>query len=108
MKNKLTEELRNEISTYLMEVKSDIENYLAWALGEVERAPDAARAAEVVEDAMHRLTTISYYLATFFEDAEPSSVLMDLTAEVSEEHAEESPYHLGRQLFADPPNRTRH
>jgi hypothetical protein len=52
--------------------------------------------------------TIAYYLATFFEDADPSLILADLASEVSEEHGAETNFLSGRSAMADPPNRTRH
>lgn len=108
MKSKMPEELRDEISTYLAEVKDDLENYLAWAKSEMSMGPDPERAAEVVEDTIFRLMTISYYLATFFEDADPSYVLSDIVMEVSEEQGTEPNFVSGRSLTDDPPNRTRH
>lgn len=64
MKNKMPDELKSEITTYLTEVKADLENYLVWAMSEITMGTDSGKAAEVVEDAIHRLMTISYYLAT--------------------------------------------
>ncbi len=108
MKNKMPDELKKEITTYLTEVKADLENYLTWAMSEVSMGGDTAKAAEVVEDTIHRLMTIAYYLATFFEDADPSLILADLASEVSEEHGAETNFLSGRTAMADPPNRTRH
>ena len=108
MKTKMPDELRDEISTYLAEIKDDLENYLAWANSEIKMGPDPERAAEVVEDAIFRLMTISYYLATFFEDTDPSHVLSDIVMEVSEEQGTEPNFVSGRTFADDPPNRTRH
>lgn len=108
MKSKMPEELKNEITTYLTEVKADLENYLTWAMSEVSMGTDTEKAAEVVEDTIHRLMTITYYLATFFEDADPSLILSDLASEVSEEHGADPNFLSGRTPMADPPNRTRH
>lgn len=69
---------------------------------------DSGKAAEVVEDAIHRLMTISYYLATFFEDADPSHILSDIASEISEEHSADPNFFTNRPTSADPPNRTRH
>lgn len=108
MKNKMPDELKNEITTYLTEVKEDLENYLSWAISEVSMGSDSSKAAEVVEDTIHRLLTIAYYLATFFEDADPSLILADLASEVTEEHGTDPNFLSGRSVLADPPNRTRH
>jgi len=108
LKNKMPDELKNEITTYLTEVKADLENYLTWAMSEVSMGTDTGKAAEVVEDTIHRLMTIAYYLATFFEDADPSLILADLASEVSEEHGTDLNFFSGRTTMADPPNRTRH
>jgi hypothetical protein len=108
LKSKMPDELRDEITTYLTEVKDDLENYLIWANSEINMGNDSDRAAEVVEDTIHRLMTISYYLATFFEDADPSQILSDIVTEVSEEHGTENNFLSGRVNIADPPNRTRH
>ena len=48
MKNKFPEELKEEITTYLAEIKVDLENYLAWVMEEVNSANYNLRAAEVV------------------------------------------------------------
>jgi hypothetical protein len=61
LKNKMPDELKKEITTYLTEVKADLENYLTWAMSEVSMGGDTAKAAEVVEDTIHRLMTIAYY-----------------------------------------------
>lgn len=108
MKSKMPDELRDEITTYLTEVKDDLENYLIWANSEINMGNDSDRAAEVVENTIHRLMTISYYLATFFEDVDPSQILSDIVTEVSEEHGTENNFLSGRVNIADPPNRTRH
>ena len=108
MKSKMPDELRDEITTYLTEVKDDLENYLIWANSEINMGSDSDRAAEVVEDTIHRLMTISFYLATFFEDADPSHILADIVTEVSEEQDTENNFLSGRINMADPPNRTRH
>jgi hypothetical protein len=108
LKNKMPDELKNEITTYLTEVKADLDNYLTWAMSEVSMGSDTGKAAEVVEDTIHRLMTIAYYLATFFEDADPSLILADLASEVSEEHGTDPNFLSGRNAMADPPNRTRH
>ena len=108
MKSKMPDELKNEITTYLTEVKADLENYLTWAMSEVSMGTDTGKAAEVVEDTIHRLMTIAYYLATFFEDADPSLILADLASEVSEEQGTDPNFLSGRTAVADPPNRTRH
>jgi hypothetical protein len=108
MKNKFPEELREEITTYLAEIKVDLESYLAWVMEEVNSANYNLRAAEVVEDTMHRLMTVSYYLATFFEDAEPAHVLFDLVSEISEEQGKDHPAQTGSTVFTDTFNRTRH
>ncbi len=104
----MPDELKNEIMTYLTEVKADLENYLTWAMSEVSMGNDPGKAAEVVEDTIHRFMTIAYYLATFFEDADPSHILADLAMEVSEEHGTDPNFLSGRSPVADPPNRTRH
>lgn len=108
MKSKMPDDLKDEITTYLAEIKDDLENYLAWANSEINMGPDSDRAAEVVEDTIFRLMTISYYLATFFEDADPSQVLSDIVMEVSEEQGTEPNFVSGRNCLDDPPNRTRH
>jgi hypothetical protein len=108
LKSKMPEELRDEITTYLTEVKDDLETYLIWANSEINMGSDSDRAAEVVEDTILRLMTISYYLATFFEDADPSQILSDIATEVSEEHGPDNNFLSGRLNIADPPNRTRH
>jgi hypothetical protein len=108
VKNKMPDELKNEITTYLAEVKTDLENYLAWANSEISMGSDTGKAAEVIEDAIHRLMTIAYYLATFFEDADPSHILADLATEVAEEQGMDPNFLSARATSADPPNRTRH
>jgi hypothetical protein len=108
LKSKMPDELREEITTYLTEVKDDLETYLVWANSEINMGTDSDRAAEVVEDTIYRLMTISYYLATFFEDADPSHILADIATEVSEEQGTENNFISGRINNADPPNRTRH
>ncbi len=108
MKNKFPEELKEEITTYLAEIKVDLENYLAWVMEEINSANYNLRAAEMVEDTMHRLMTVSYYLATFFEDAEPAHVLFDLVADISEEQGKDHPAQAGNMLLTDAFNRTRH
>lgn|GEM_PF-4816282 len=108
MKSKMPDELRDEINAYLSEVKDDLEHYLTWANSEIKLDPDAERAADVVEDTIFRLMTISYYLATFFEDSDPSLVLSDILMEVSEEQGSEPNFVSGRSFADDPPNRTRH
>jgi len=104
----MPDELREEITTYLTEVKDDLENYLVWANSEINLGTDSDRAAEVVEDTIYRLMTISYYLATFFEDADPSHILADIVTEVAEEQGAEPNFISGRNSIDDPPNRTRH
>jgi hypothetical protein len=108
LKSKMPDELRDEITTYLTEVRGDLENYLAWANSEINMGNDSDRAAEVVEDTIHRLMTIAYYLATFFEDADPTNILADIVTEVSDEQGTENNFLSGRINMADPPNRTRH
>jgi hypothetical protein len=40
----MPDELKNEITTYLAEVKTDLENYLAWANSEISMgSPDDHR-----------------------------------------------------------------
>jgi hypothetical protein len=108
LKSRMPEELREEITTYLNEVKDNLENYLTWATSEITMGDDPDRAAEVVEDTIHRLMTISFYLATFFEDADPSHILADIVSEVSEEQTTDTNFVSGRINIVDPPNRTRH
>jgi hypothetical protein len=52
--------------------------------------------------------TITYYLATFFEDADPSHVIYDMASEVADEHNNDAPLLSGMSSVIDPPNRTRH
>jgi hypothetical protein len=108
LKSKMPDDLREEITTYLTEVKDDLENYLAWANSEINLGSDSDRAAEVVEDTIYRLMTISYYLATFFEDSDPSHILADIVTDVAEEQGTEPNFISGRNSLDDPPNRTRH
>ncbi len=108
MKIKLPEDLKNELTTYLSEVKADLENYLTWATGELNMTNTPDKASEVIEDAMHRLMTISFYLATFFENVDPSQLFMDLASEVTDEQDGEMPLLSGISPLIDPPNRTRH
>ena len=108
MKDKFQEELTDEISNYLAEVKSDLDKYFNWALGEINVSDNAIRSAEVVEDAIHRLMTIAYYLATFFENDDPAYVLHDLAGEISEEQNKEPSLQPGRIFSLDAVNRTRH
>ena len=100
--------LKDEITTYLSEIKADIENYLTWAMNEVSSSDTTNRAAEIVEDTMYRLMTISFYLATFFDNAEPSHVLYDLASEISEDQGKEPAVDQGRIPNSDLFNRTRH
>ena len=108
MKDKFQEELANEISTYLAEVKTDLDKYFNWAMGEVNVSDNAIRSAEIVEDAIYRLMTISFYLATFFETDEPAHVLYDLASEISEGQSKEPSLQPGRLFSLDMANRTRH
>ncbi|HDL52437.1 MAG TPA: hypothetical protein ENH32_00490 [Proteobacteria bacterium] len=108
MKDKFQEELANEISTYLAEVKTDLDKYFSWAMGEVNVSDNPLRSAEIVEDAIYRLMTISYYLATFFENDEPAHILSDLAGEISEEQNREPSLQPGRIFSLDALNRTRH
>src|SRR5512138_1710462 len=102
------DELRDEITSYLEEVRSDLDQYLAWSAEEVRGTTEVARGSEIIEDAIHRLLLISYYLATFFEDTEPSQLLADITNQVMEEQAREEAKSNGKLFYADPSNRTRH
>jgi hypothetical protein len=108
LNSKLPEELKNEITTYLTEIKTDLENYLTWAMSELSVSDTPEKASEVVEDTMHRLMTITYYLATFFEDADPSHVIYDMASEVADEQSNDAPLLSGMSSIIDPPNRTRH
>jgi hypothetical protein len=94
----MPDELKKEITTYLTEVKADLENYLTWAMSEVSMGGDTAKAAEVVEDTIHRLMTIAYYPRT---PIRPSS---------SPTWHQRSPKNMGRKRTsfpAGPPWRTR-
>ncbi|MFV2081396.1 MAG: hypothetical protein ACC669_05980 [bacterium] len=108
MKNKLAKDFRNEISTYLNEIKSDLETYIGWAIIEIDSTDKVMRAAEVLEDAIHRLLTISFYLATFFDDADPSQILYELASEISTDHTKEMSELINGMLIPDPPSRTKH
>ena len=77
-------------------------------LGERATADTSLQAAEVVEDAMHRLLTVVYQMATLFEDSEPAHILHDLVSEISEDQSAELSPSSGRPLIDDPANRTRH
>ncbi len=108
MKNKLAIDLRYEISEYLNEIKSDLETYMGWAITEIDSTDRVMKAAEVLEDAIHRLLTISFYLATFFDEADPSQILYDLASEISTDHTQEVSEVVNGMLIPDPPSRTRH
>ncbi|UCF31603.1 MAG: hypothetical protein JSV26_04100 [bacterium] len=108
MKNWIDDELRDEITTYLCDIKTDMESYLTWAISEIGTAETGAKAAEVVEDAMHRIMTMAFYMATLFEDSEPAHILHDLASEISEEQSREPSLSAGRPVIDDPANRTRH
>lgn len=101
------QELKDEIISYLEEVRSDLDQYIAWSVEEVRGTVDVARGSEVIEDAIHRFLLISYYLATFFEDTQPSQLLADLTNQVTEEQAREEAKSHGK-LFHAEPSKTRH
>jgi hypothetical protein len=105
---KFPKELQEEIVAYLEEVRSDLDQYLGWSVEEVRATRDVARGSEVIEDAIHRLLLISWYLATFFEDTEPSQLLADITSQVTEEQAREEAKSHGKLFYTDPANRTRH
>lgn len=108
MKNKLSEDIRNEISTYLNEIKSDLETYMGWAITEIDSTDRVMEAAEVLEDAIHRLLTISFYLATFFDEADPSQILYELASEISTDHTREMSELVNGMVIPDPPSKTRH
>lgn len=108
LKNWIDDELRDEITTYLCDIKTDMESYLTWAISEIGTAETGAKAAEVVEDAMHRIMTMAFYMATLFEDSEPAHILHDLASEISEEQSREPSLSAGRPVIDDPANRTRH
>src|SRR5512137_2464520 len=107
-KDQFPRELQDEVIAYLEEVRVDLDQYLSWSVDEVRGARDVGRGSEVIEDAIHRLLLISYYLATFFEDTEPAQLLADLTSEVTEEQAREEAKSHGKLFYTDPANRTRH
>ncbi len=108
MKNKLAKDLKNEISSYLNEIKSDLEAYMGWAITEVDSTDKTMWAAEVLEDTIHRLLTISFYLATFFDDADPSQILYDLASEISIDQTKEMSELFNGMHIPDPPSRTKH
>ncbi len=102
-------DLKEEITAYLEEVRADLDQYLSWASEEIRNAEDPSRGSEIMEDTVRRMLLISYYLATFFEDADPSQLLADMTNQVAEEQAQEEARSHGKLFFADPgSNRTRH
>jgi hypothetical protein len=107
-KDEFPRELQDEIIAYLEEVRTDLDQYISWSVEEVRGTTDVGRGSEVIEDAIHRLLLISYYLATFFEDTEPSQLLADISRQVSEEQAREEAKSQGKLFYSDPANRTRH
>jgi len=108
VKNKLAKDLRNEISTYLDEIKSDLETYMGWAITEIDSTDKVMWAAEVLEDTIHRLLTIAFYLATFFDDADPTQILYELASEISIDRTKEISEVFNGMLIPDPPSRTKH
>jgi hypothetical protein len=102
------DELRDEITTYLCDIKTDMESYLNYVVSEIGTAESTEKAAEVVEDVMHRLMTVAYYMATLFEDSEPAHIMHDLVADITEEQNRDPSLSANRPLIDDPANRTRH
>jgi hypothetical protein len=99
------DELRDEITTYLCDIKTDMESYLNYVVSEIGTAESTEKAAEVVEDVMHRLMTVAYYMATLFEDSEPAQGPTDIFAGSGTAKPDRAPLaaadwpHNGRQIF---------